>query len=74
VPNLCDQIPNLTTAEKLMAMEALWSSLHQNSEDSDPPDWHRKILNYRMELIESGQAVYQDWNQVSVLLRLKQGG
>lgn len=69
MPDVCDQIPNLTTAEKLMAMEALWSSLHQNFEESDSPDWHREILNRRMELIESGEAVYEDWNQVKKELR-----
>ena len=69
MPNVCDQIPILTTAEKLMAMEALWSSLHQNFEESEPPDWHREILNHRMELIESGEAVYEDWNLVKKELR-----
>jgi Putative addiction module component len=69
MPSLCDQIPNLSTAEKLVAMEALWSSLHQNFEDSAPPDWHREILNQRMALIESGEAVYEDWNQVKNELR-----
>ena len=67
--NVCDQIPHLTNAEKLLAMEALWSSLHQTFEDSDPPDWHRELLNGRMELIESGEAVYEDWNQVKKELR-----
>ena len=67
--NVCDQIPHLTNAEKLLAMEALWSSLHQTFEDSDPPDWHRELLNGRMELIESGEAVYEDWNQVKKEVR-----
>lgn len=67
--NVCDQIPHLTTAEKLLAMEALWSSLYQTVEDSDPPDWHRQLLNGRMELIESGKSVYEDWNQVKRELR-----
>ena len=67
--NVCDQIPNLTTAEKLLAMEALWRSLHQTFEDSDPPDWHRELLNGRMKLIESGEVVYEDWNQVKKELR-----
>ena len=66
---VCDQIPNLSTAEKLVAMEALWSSLHQTLEESDPPDWHREILRSRMSLIESGDAVYEDWNQVKKELR-----
>ena len=50
-------------------MEALWSSLHQTLEESDPPDWHREILRNRMALIESGEAVYEDWNQVKAELR-----
>lgn len=54
-----------------MAMEALWSSLHQNFEESGPPDWHREILNRRMKLIESGEAVYEDWNQVKKELRIR---
>jgi len=69
MPTVCDQIPNLSTAEKLVAMEALWSSLHQTIEESDPPDWHREILNRRMSLIESGEAVYEDWSRVKKELR-----
>ena len=69
MPTLCDQIPNLSTAEKLVAMEALWTSLHQTFEEAAPPDWHREILNRRMELIQSGEAVYEDWNQVKKELR-----
>jgi len=69
MPSVCDQIPNLTIAEKLVAMEVLWSSLHQTFEDSDPPDWHRQLLLGRMELIESGTAVYEEWNQVKRELR-----
>jgi hypothetical protein len=67
--DVCDQIPNLTTAEKLIAMEALWSSLHVVYEAADPPDWHRDLLQKRMNLIESGEAVYEDWNRVKSELR-----
>ncbi len=69
MPNVCEQIPSLTTAEKLMAMEALWCSLHQNFEESDPTDWHREILNRRMKMIESGEAVYEGWKLVKKELR-----
>ena len=69
MPNVCDQIPKLSTTEELVAMEALWTSLHQTFEESDPPDWHRDLLQRRMELIDSGQAVYQNWNQVKNELR-----
>lgn len=66
---VCDQISNLSTAEKLVAMEMLWSSLHVALEEAEPPDWHRELLRDRMNLIESGDAIYEDWNQVKSELR-----
>ncbi len=69
MPNVCDQIPGLTTAEKLAAMEALWSSLHDTFEAESPPEWHLEILNQRKALIESGNAVYQDWDEVKKELK-----
>jgi len=66
---LCDQIPQLSTVEKLAMMEALWNSLHQTIEESAPPDWHREILESRMNLIQSGDAVYEDWDLVKSELR-----
>lgn len=66
---LREQIPRLSTAEKLAMMEALWSSLHDTIEESAPPDWHREILESRMKLIQSGEAVYEDWNLVKIELR-----
>ena len=67
--NVCDQISNLSTEEKLIAMEALWSSLHGFFEETEPPDWHRELLQKRMKQIESGEAIYEDWNQVKSELR-----
>jgi len=66
---LIDEIPKLSTADKLAIMEALWSDLHGALEESDPPDWHREILDERMRLIRSGEAVYEDWNVVKQELR-----
>jgi hypothetical protein len=67
--DLCAQIPSLSLADKLNAMEALWTSLHQTIEDSAPPDWHRELLEQRMNLISSGQAIYEDWSDVKKELR-----
>lgn len=66
---LCDQIPQLSTVEKLAMIEALRNSLHQTIEESAPPDWHREILESRMNLIQSGDAVYEDWDLVKSELR-----
>lgn len=61
---MIDEIPKLSTAEKLAVMEALWSDLHGGLEESAPPDWHRRILDERKRLIDSGEAVYEDWSRV----------
>ena len=67
--NVSEIIPTLSTTEKLAAMEALWTSLHDTWELGEPPKWHEQILEDRAKLIESGDAVYQDWDQVKNELR-----
>ena len=69
--HLIDEIPKLSTAEKLAVMEALWSDLHGSLEESAPRDWHRGILEERMRLIESGAAVYEDWDRVKQELAIR---
>jgi hypothetical protein len=67
--DLCAQIPKFSTEEKLIAMEALWASLHEHVKASDPPEWHREELRERMQQIQSGTAVYEDWKSVKDELR-----
>jgi hypothetical protein len=38
------QVMRLPKAEKLKLMEALWSDLSRNSEEFEPPQWHREAL------------------------------
>lgn len=73
MPDVLEMIPEMSTAQKLAAMESLWSSLHHNLEETPPPDWHREILAERMAKIESGQAAYQDWSEVKKELRARIG-
>jgi hypothetical protein len=67
--SLIDEIPKLPVADKLAIMEALWSDLHGAMEASSPPDWHREVLDERMRLIQSGEAVYEEWDRVKQELR-----
>ena len=69
--NVSEIIPTLSTTEKLAAMEALWTSLHETLNLGEPPKWHEEILDERMRLVESGEAVYQDWNQTKRELRAR---
>jgi hypothetical protein len=65
------QIPieTMTIAEKLDAMEQLWTSL-RSSPDYAPPDWHGEILAARRRRIESGETSFSSLDDV--ISRLKQ--
>ena len=53
----------LTVAEKLQLMEALWEDLSRNSDALESPEWHRELLEEREHRIASGEARFQDWEQ-----------
>jgi hypothetical protein len=55
-------IEKLNTEEKIYAMEQLWDDLCHNAEEFKTPEWHKKILDERMKLIQSGKAEYSDWD------------
>ncbi len=56
-------VSSMTTAEKLAAMEQLWTSL-QVQPDHTPPEWHREVLTERQRRIESGEATFSNLDEV----------
>ena len=54
-------IEQMTTEEKLQAMEALWDSLWAAQDQVHSPEWHGTLLQERAERTASGQAVFSDW-------------
>ena len=50
------EIENMTQAERLSTMEALWDILCHEKPEPDSPDWHEDILAERSRKIESGEA------------------
>ncbi|MFM7843945.1 MAG: addiction module protein [Planctomycetota bacterium] len=61
-------ITSMTTAQKLEAMEQLWTSL-QNSKDFDHPEWHRQILAERQGRIDRGETKFSTVSEVRDRLR-----
>lgn len=51
----------MTVAEKLAAMEALWESLSAEPDQVESPAWHADVLREREEKIASGEAKFIDW-------------
>lgn len=55
------QIDQMTLAEKLRAMEQLWDDLRTRAEGVPMPRWHKDLLDERQELIATGEAQFDDW-------------
>ena len=62
-------IHEMTVAEKLELMEALWMELSPISDSLDSPDWHREVLDERARRIASGEAVFMDWELAKADIR-----
>lgn len=59
----------MSVAEKLQAMEAIWSSLCTTPYDLESPDWHRDVLAERKQRLESGDATISDWTEAKKRLQ-----
>lgn len=53
-------IKNMTTTEKIMAMEELWADMDKTAEANDyiTPQWHKDILDEREKKVKSGEAKF----------------
>jgi hypothetical protein len=62
-------LDQMTTAEKLRAMEALWADLSRNPDNVPSPAWHEQILKEREDRVKSGQEKFVDWETAKQDLR-----
>ena len=61
----------MTTAEKLRAMEALWADLSRDDRQIESPAWHGDVLRDREDRVQSGKETYLDWETAKKQLRDK---
>jgi len=61
-------IKQMSTLEKLQAMELLWDSLCHEEEAMLPPDWHAEIVRTRGQKLNSGNSRFLTLEQVKALL------
>jgi hypothetical protein len=62
-------LDQMTIADKLQTMEALWADLSRKADQLPSPDWHREVLEERKRLVQSGQLQFQDWDAAIAELR-----
>jgi hypothetical protein len=54
-------ISQMTRADKLRAMEALWADLSRDEAEFDSPGWHGAVLRETEQLVRDGKAKFSDW-------------
>jgi hypothetical protein len=58
------EIQEMTTAERLQAMELLWENLIRDDPKLDPPQWHGEVLRERIKRMESPKAKFYTLEQL----------
>jgi hypothetical protein len=64
-------LKEMTTQEKLAAMELLWDDLARSSESFESPDWHKDTLEERRQKVAEGQGHFTDWETAKSAIRAK---
>jgi hypothetical protein len=59
--NVSLPLKEMTIAQKIGAMEEIWSDLSNSEKAYSPPAWHERILEARGQLAESGEVGFTDW-------------
>ena len=62
-------LDQMTTAEKLRAMEALWADLSRNADSFESPAWHADVLRERDQRIAEGKEPSIEWEVAKRKLR-----
>ena len=62
-------LDEMTIAEKLRVMEALWQDLSKHEDEVESPAWHLEVLQERELREEAGLETYSDWEEAKARLR-----
>ena len=58
------EIEQMSTVERVQAMERLWDALVREKGDIEPPDWHEAILEERVARMDSPDAKFLTLEQL----------
>ena len=62
-------LDQMTIAEKLRALEAIWADLSRHEEKIESPAWHEQVLKDRDERVASGKESFVNWEAAKSELR-----
>jgi gamma-glutamyl phosphate reductase len=67
--NLELPLDQMTTAEKLRALEQIWEDLSRTSQEVPSPNWHADILQARERRVQEGSSQFVDWIEAKQQIR-----
>ncbi|MEK9148675.1 MAG: addiction module protein [Candidatus Desantisbacteria bacterium] len=62
-------LDQMTTTEKLLAMENIWDDLCRRADEISSPSWHGKVLQQREERVKKGVEEFIDWESAKGRIR-----
>lgn len=63
------KLDEMSTREKLQALEMLWDDLCRHAEVIASPEWHGKLLAAREARVHQGQEARLDWEKAKQRIR-----
>ena len=60
MPTATLPLQRLTLEDKLRALETLWADLSQHEQAVPLPEWHKRVLADREQMIQDGRARFLD--------------
>jgi hypothetical protein len=64
-------LSQLSLAQKLDLMEALWADLTRDEKEFESPAWHETVLKDREEALAAGKVTISDWEQSKKRIKRK---
>lgn len=63
------KLDEMTVADKIQTMEALWDDLCHHVQDVAMPEWHHEVLAAREKDLEEGTEHFTDWDTAKDKIR-----
>ncbi len=62
-------LDQMTTAEKLRALEQIWEALCRTPDEIPSPAWHADVLQDREKRVQKGSSHFVDWPEAKQQIR-----
>jgi len=62
-------LSEMTLAQKLDMMEALWADLSRDDKSVKSPPWHKAVLARREAAVRAGTQTFADWEEAKRRIR-----